>query len=58
MFLIQDVKKLLEQSLERVTIRKLSIKRLRYSKREDSVSSKNANLDTLAHELFREIDDI
>ena len=55
----QDVKKLLEQSLERVTIKRSSTKRSRYSRKEKTVYlAKSASPDTLAHELFHEIDDV
>lgn len=53
-----DVKLLLEQSLERVTIKRAKGSKTRYSSKENTVYlSKYAKSDSVAHELFHEIDD-
>lgn len=53
-----DVKTLLMQSLERVTVKRAKGRKSRYSTREKTVYlAKSAGVDTLAHELFHEIDD-
>lgn len=54
----QNVKKLLEQSLERTTIKRSSGRKSKYISTEKAVLlSKTAGADTIAHELFHEIDD-
>ena len=53
-----NVKKLLKQSLERTRIKRNQGKRSKYSISEKTVYiAKNATDDTIAHELFHEIDD-
>lgn len=53
----KNVKRLLEQSLERVTIKRSKGRKSKYSADERVVYlAKNARSDTLAHELFHEID--
>lgn len=55
----EDVKTLLKQSLDRVTIRRASGRRSHYSQKDKTIYlAKNATPDTLAHELFHEIDAI
>lgn len=54
----EDVKTLLKQSLNRTEIVRSDGKRSYYSAKENKVYlSKEANVDTIAHELFHEIDD-
>lgn len=53
-----DAKLLLEQSLERVMIKRAKGSKTRYSSKENTVYlSKYAKSDSVAHELFHEIDD-
>ncbi len=53
----KDVKMLLKQSLDRVTIRRASGRRSHYSVKDKTIYlAKNATSNTLAHELFHEID--
>lgn len=53
----KDVKVLLEQALQRTKIVRAKGRRSKYSKRDGTISlAKTANSDTLAHELFHEID--
>lgn len=53
----QNVKKLLEQSLERTTIKRSSGRKSKYISTEKAMLlSKTAGADTIAHELFHEID--
>lgn len=53
----QDVKRLLEQSLERTAIKRSSGRKSKYLLKEKTVLlSKSAGADTMAHELFHEID--
>lgn len=53
----EDVKVLLKQSLDRVTIRRANGRRSYYSVKDKTVYlAKNATSNTLAHELFHEID--
>lgn len=53
----EDVKELLRQSIERVTIKRANGKKSRYSAKDRAVyMAKNASPDILAHELFHEID--
>ena len=52
------VRTLLTQSLERTTIKRAKGRKSKYSASEKTVYlAKNAKVDTLAHELFHEIDD-
>lgn len=54
----KDAKILLEQSLDRVTVKRAKGRRSKYSARDKTVYlSKSAGTDTLAHELMHEIDD-
>lgn len=53
----QSTKKLLEQSIERVSVKRASGRRSKYSVSEKTIYlSKSASEDTIAHELFHEID--
>lgn len=53
----QGTKKLLEQSIERVSIKRTSGRKSKYSVNEKVIYlSKSAGADTIAHELFHEID--
>lgn len=54
----KDLKMLLQQSFDRVAIKRAKGKRSRYSAKEKTVYlSKSANADVFAHELMHEIDD-
>lgn len=54
----ENVKTLLQQALDRTTIKRASQKRSKYSAKEKVVYlAKGANSSTIAHELFHEIDD-
>ena len=53
------VRTLLIQSLERTTIKRAKGRKSKYSASEKTVYlAENAKVDTLAHELFHEIDDV